>query len=197
MLPTKQTKLVNNPQQSPPAVNDFLLKDFQNLIESKFPSLEELIASKITRQHEEDIGMIKVEKSTANTALHLATSNLALIGENTGKLTSHEFDHQSVLERLVGLEIENRKIKEELKDTKNRGMRKTLILFKNIPQKQKCNMGGNASHLNKRNKEKKYKMRILILSAKTLRGYTERRTTNLEIICQSFQNLPTGIFPKR
>ena len=41
-----------------------------------------------------------------------------------------------VCERLVSLETENRKIKEELEDAKNRGMRKTLI-FKNIQQEQK------------------------------------------------------------
>ena len=79
--------------------------------------------------------MIKVAEKTANTTLDLATSNSALIAENTEKLTSHEFDHQSVLERLVNLETENRKIK-ELEDTKNRSMRKILV-FKNIPHEQK------------------------------------------------------------
>ena len=41
-----------------------------------------------------------------------------------------------VCERLVSLETENRKIKEELEDAKSRGMRKTLI-FKNVQQEQK------------------------------------------------------------
>ena len=78
--------------------------------------------------------MIKVAEKTANTTLDLATSNSAMIAENTEKLTSHEFDHQSVLERLVNLETENRKIK-ELEDTKNRSMRKILV-FKDIPHEQ-------------------------------------------------------------
>ena len=139
MPPTKQEKQVSNPQRSPPTTNDSLVEGLGNLIESKFASLEERIASlecKITRQHEEVIGMKKVAEKTANSTLDLATPNSALITENTEKLTSHEFDHQSVLEILVSLETENRKMKEGLEETKNRNMRKTLI-FKDQPQEQK------------------------------------------------------------
>ena len=139
MPPTKQEKQVSNPQRSPPTTNDSLVEGLGNLIESKFASLEERIASlecKTTRQHEEVIGMIKVAEKTANSTLDLATPNSALITENTEKLTSHEFDHRSVLEILVSLETENRKMKEGLEETKNRSMRKTLI-FKDQPQEQK------------------------------------------------------------
>ena len=117
MPPTKQ---VNNTQQSPPAAKESFHKDLRKLVKNKFASLEEhiaLIESKITRQHEEVIGMIRVAERTANTPLNLATANSALIAENTEKLTIHEFDHQSVLEKLVSLETENRKIK-QLEDTR-------------------------------------------------------------------------------
>lgn len=120
MPPIKETIQVNNPQQSPRAVNDSFLEDLRNLIKNKFASLEECIALaefKITRQHEEDIGMLKVAERTSNTALDLSTSSSAPVAENTEKLTSHEFDHHSVLVRLVNLETDNRKIKEELEDT--------------------------------------------------------------------------------
>ena len=41
---------------------------------------------------------------------------------------TYEFEYQAVLERLESLEIENKKIKEELEDSKNRGIKKMLIL---------------------------------------------------------------------
>ena len=58
-------------------------------------------------------------------------SNSALIAENTEKISSHGFEYQTLLERLESLETENKVIKEELEDSKNRSMRKTLI-FRNI-----------------------------------------------------------------
>ena len=63
-------------------------------------------------------------------------SNSALISENTQKISSHEFEHQILLERLESLETENKEIKEELEYSKNRSMRKTLM-FRNIQKDQK------------------------------------------------------------
>ena len=57
----------------------------------------------------------------------------SLIAENTEKISGHEFEYQTLLEGLESLEIENKKIKEELEDSKNRNMRKMLI-FRNIQQ---------------------------------------------------------------
>ena len=63
-------------------------------------------------------------------------SNSALISENTQKISSHDFEHQILLERLESLETENKEIKEELEYSKNRSMRKTLM-FRNIQKDQK------------------------------------------------------------
>ena len=52
-------------------------------------------------------------------------SNLALIAENTEKISSHDFEYQTLLVRSESLETENKKIKEELDDSKNRSMRET------------------------------------------------------------------------
>ena len=41
-------------------------------------------------------------------------SNSALISENTQKISSYDFEHQILLERLESLETENKEIKEEL-----------------------------------------------------------------------------------
>ena len=61
-------------------------------------------------------------------------SHSALIAKNTEKISSHEFEYQ--LEKLESLETENKKIKEELENSKNRSMRKMLI-FRNIQQDQR------------------------------------------------------------
>ena len=65
--------------------------------------------------------MIRNIDKTAKSALDLAMSNSALIAENTEKISSHEFEYQTL---------------EELEDSKNRSMRKTLIL-RNILQDQR------------------------------------------------------------
>ena len=63
-------------------------------------------------------------------------SNSALISENTKKISSHEFDYQTLLERLKSLQTEKKKLKEELEESKNRSMRK-LLIFQNIQQDHK------------------------------------------------------------
>ena len=88
-----------------------------SLIENKFASLEERIdavENKITEQYEEVIGLIRNIDKTAKSPLNLAMSNSALISENTEKMSSHDFEHQILLERLESLETENKEIKEEL-----------------------------------------------------------------------------------
>ena len=77
--------------------------------------------------------MIRNIDKTAKSAFNLAMASLALITENTENMSSHEFEYQTLLERLENLETEDKKIKEELQDSKNRSARKTLI-FRNIQQ---------------------------------------------------------------
>ena len=110
-----------------------------SLIENKFASLEEridAIENKIAEQCAEVIGLIRNIDKKAKSALDLARSNSTLIAKNTEKISSHEFEYQTLSERLESLETENKKIKEELEDSKNRSMRKTLI-FTNIQQDQR------------------------------------------------------------
>ena len=131
MPSTKQSKTVNNslkpcntPSQSPAKDP---IASIQSLIENKFVSLEERIEAvenKITKQYKEVLGLVRNLDETAKSALDLAMSNSALIAENTEKISSHEFEYQT-LEKL-----------EELEDLKNRSIRKTLIL-RNIQQDQR------------------------------------------------------------
>ena len=143
MPSTKQSKTVNNPPKSSntplqsPAKDSIASK--QSLIKNKLASLEdyiEAVKNKITKQYKEVIGLIRNIDKTAKSALDLAMSNSALIAENTEKISSHEFEYQTLLERLESLEVENKVIKEELEDLKNRSIRKMLI-FRNIQQHQR------------------------------------------------------------
>ena len=143
MPSTKQLKTVSNPPKSSDTPPQSLAKDstasIQSLMENKFSSLEERIEAmenKITEQYEEVIALIKNIVKTAKSALDIAMSNSAFIAENAEKISSHVFEYQTLLERLESLETENKVIKEELEDSKNTSMRKTLM-FRNIQQDQK------------------------------------------------------------
>ena len=61
-------------------------------------------------------------------------SNSALIAENTEKISSQEFQYQTLLEKLESLETE--KNQGGAREFKNRSMRKTLV-FTNIQQDQR------------------------------------------------------------
>ena len=134
MASTKQSKTVNKPLKpsntppQSPAKDSFA--NLRSLIENKFASLEEHIhkvENKITEQYKEVIGLIRNIDKTAKSALDLAMFNSALTAENTEKISSQTFEYQTLLEKLESLEVENKKIKEELKDSKNRSRSKTLI----------------------------------------------------------------------
>ena len=140
-MPSTFNKTIKNCQQltetfqHPTAVTN--LGFFCKFTKPKFASLKERIDSvenKITEQYETVIGLIRNIDKIAKSALDLVVSNSALVAENTEKISSsHEFEYQTLLERLESLETENKKIKEELEDSENRNMRKTL-LFRNIQQ---------------------------------------------------------------
>ena len=79
--------------------------------------------------------MIKDIEQKANSALSLATSNSKVIAENTERISSQQFDYQSLVERIEALETKNKELTDELEEFKNRSMRKTLVV-RNIKQPQ-------------------------------------------------------------
>ena len=134
MASTKLSKTVNKPPKpsntppQSPAKDSFA--NLRSLIENKFASLEEhidAVENKITEQYKEVIGLIRNIDKTAKSALDLAMFSSALTAENTEKIPSQKFEYQTLLEKLESLEVENKKIKEELEDSKNRSRSKTLI----------------------------------------------------------------------
>ena len=135
MMPlTKQGK--SNKQ--PPSPSKHSLDALSKLIEDKFASLEACIVSvedQINEHHEQFINMIKDIEQKANSALSLATSNPKVIAENTEIISSQEFDYQSLVDRIEALETKNKELTDELEDSKNGCMRKTLV-FRNIRQPQ-------------------------------------------------------------
>ena len=131
---TKQGK--SNKQ--PPSPSKHSLDALSKLIEDKFASLEACIVSvedQINEHHEQFINMIKDIEQKANSALSLATSNSKVIAENTERISSQQFDYQSLVERIEALETKNKELTDELEDSKNRSVRKTLV-FRNIRQPQ-------------------------------------------------------------
>ena len=135
MMPsTKQGKS----NKLPPSPSKDSLDALSKLIEDKFASLEACIVSvedQINKRHEQFINMIKDIEQKANSALSLATSNSKVIAENTERISSQQFDYQSLVERIEALETKNKELTDELEDFKNRSMRKTLV-FRNIRQPQ-------------------------------------------------------------
>ena len=58
-----------------------------------------------------------------------------VIAENTERISSQQFDYQSLVERIETLETKNKELTDKLEDSKNRSMRKTLV-FRNTRQPQ-------------------------------------------------------------
>ena len=131
MMPSTKQGKSNNP---PPSPSKDSPDTPSKLIEDKFASLEARIVSvedQLNKHHEQFINMIKGIEQKANSALSLATSNSKVIAENTERISSQQFDYQSLVERIEALETKNKELTDELEDFKNRSMRKTLV-FRNI-----------------------------------------------------------------
>ena len=92
-----------------------------------------LVEDQANNHREESIDMTKVTEQKANSALSLATSNSKVIAENTEKISSQQFDYQSLVKRIETLETKNKELTDELEESKNRSMHKTLV-FRNIRQ---------------------------------------------------------------
>ena len=99
MSSAKQGKS-NNP---PPSSSRNSLDALSKLIEDEFASLEACIVSvedQINKHHEQFIDTIKDIQQKANSALSLTTSNSKVIVENTERISSQQFDYQSLVERI-------------------------------------------------------------------------------------------------
>ena len=113
MMPSAKQGKSNNP---PPSPSKDSLDALSKLIEDKFASLEARIVSvedQINKHHDQFI-MIKDLEQKANSALSLATSNSKVIAENTERISSQQFDYQSLVERIDALEIKNEELTVEL-----------------------------------------------------------------------------------
>ena len=122
---TKQGKS-NNP---PPSPSKDSLNALSNLIEGEFACLEVRIVSveeRMNKHHEQFIDMIKDMEQKANSALSFATSNSKVIAENTERISSQQFDYQSLVESVEALETKNIELKDELEQSKNRSIPKTF-----------------------------------------------------------------------
>ena len=115
-------------------------KDSQATLSSirlrKFTNLEQritLVENKIFSQYDDIRNFISAVEKSAIWAIKLGETNLYLISENTEIITWHTFDIDSLNKRIVGLENHLRITQDDLDDTRNRNLRKTLTL-RNIKQ---------------------------------------------------------------
>ena len=137
MMPSTKQRKSNNP---PPSPSKNSLDALSKLTEDQFSSLEAgrvTVEDQINKHHEQLINMIKGIEQKANLALSLATSNSKVIAQNTERTSNQQFDYQSLVERIEALEAKNKELTDELEDSKNRSMYKTLV-SRNIRQPQSC-----------------------------------------------------------
>ena len=135
MMPSTKQGKFNNP---PPPPSKDSLDALSKLIKDKSASLEAHIVSvedQINKHDEQLIDMIKDIEQKANSARSLATSSSKVFAENTERISSQQFGYQSLVERIEALETKNKELTDELEDSKNSSMRKTLV-FRNIRQTQ-------------------------------------------------------------
>ena len=82
----------NNP---PPSPSKDSLDALSKLIEDKFAKFS--VEDQINEHYEQFTDMIKDIKQKANSAFSLATSNSKVIDENTERISSQQFDYQSLV----------------------------------------------------------------------------------------------------
>ena len=124
MMPSaKQGK----PNKPPPSSSKDSLDALGKLTEDKFASIAVCIVSvedQINKHHEQFIDLVKDMEQKANLVLSLATSNskVILIAENTERVSSQQFEYQSLVERIEVPETKNKELTDELKHSKKRSM---------------------------------------------------------------------------
>ena len=117
----------NNTQVDP-------IKELRNLIEEKVANLEQwitLVENKTSSQYDIRNSIGAVKKSVIQ-AIKLGKTNLSPISENNEMITLHTFDIDS-LNKIVDLENHLNILQDDLDDTRNQRLTKTLI-FQNIKQ---------------------------------------------------------------
>ena len=104
MMPSAKQGKSNNP---PPSPSKDSLDALSKLIEGNFAILKARIVSvedQINKHHEQFIDMINDIEQKANSALSLVTYNSKVIAENTERISSQQFDYQSLVQRIEALE---------------------------------------------------------------------------------------------
>ena len=129
-----------NQDETPSTTN---LNDIRDLLESKFSRLEVRINSldhrisnledKLTENQEELKKVIQEVDVKAQNALDLCKANAILISDNTETIEGKGHELEMLKEKVNQQQEALISLQEELEDTRNRGMRKTLI-FRGIKQ---------------------------------------------------------------
>ena len=112
------------PNNTPPSLS----KDSLN-------ASRKVIKDQINKYHGQFFDRVKDLEKKSNSDLNLATSNSKLIVENTEGISNEQFDYQSLIKWIETLENKTKELTDELEESNNKSMRKTLV-FKNTKQPQ-------------------------------------------------------------
>ena len=93
-----------------------------------------LVENKTSSQYDGIMNSISAIKKSDTQAIKLGEKNSPLISENTGKITSHIFDIDSLDTRILDLKNHLIILQDNLDDIRNRMPRKTLI-FRTLASK--------------------------------------------------------------
>ena len=139
MGPKRESKTNSTPSPSRTANNQGnILEEIKQLIATSSTRIEKRIDSveeQIKNQRDELINLVNNIEVKANKAISLGESNASKIQANSSKIESNDFEIDQLKNKLASLNEALNKIRVELDDMRNRGLRKTLI-FKNIPFKK-------------------------------------------------------------
>ena len=92
-----------------------------------------MVENTISSQYDNSRNSISAVKKSAIQAIKLGETNSSLISENTEIITLPNFNINSLNKRIVDLENHLKILQDDLDDTRNRNLRKSLI-FRNIKQ---------------------------------------------------------------
>ena len=116
-------------------VTPVIFDELKQLIEEKFETIEHkitLVKKHMKDQHQELLHLTNETDKSAKAALKLAHSNTELSTDNSKKTSNQDFQMEDMNKQIADLATNLNKLKSELDDIKNRGLRKTLT-FRNIP----------------------------------------------------------------
>ena len=128
-MPATNKNPPSSPSHTKTQEND-QLETINKLIESKFSLIEESISSveqQVESQNVEFVSLISKIKESTKTALELGNANPAKLKYNLDHIDSNSYEVNQLNDQVSHLGEQMKKLRSKLEDTRNGGLRKTLL----------------------------------------------------------------------